>query len=69
MFGDGKLNNKGGADLMIIFDLKGIKAGKKAQNNDCDKFHCKTQVLISYNYPINSNLLSSLLHYQMPVIL
>ena len=25
--------------LMCIFDFKGIKAGKNAQNNDCEQFH------------------------------
>ena len=27
-------------ELMIILDLKGIKGGEEAQNNDYEEFHC-----------------------------
>ena len=35
-FHNGNQEPKG---LMCIFDFKGIKAGKNAQNNDCEQFH------------------------------
>ena len=33
-------------ELMIILDLKSIKGGEEAQNNDYEEFHCDSSVYV-----------------------
>ena len=66
-FGNDCSNYRGGEDeLMIIFDLKGIKAGEEAQKHDCKESHSDSSAEnnITYNaHSLEDNLLYLFTYY------